>query len=218
MKRKGSVLVTLGLLLMAAALLLTVYNLYERQRAERFASLATEKLESLLPAPVLGENEEEGTLSPEPSTNGLPDSETEIPDYILNPNMEMPVETVDDVDYVGLLQIPALELELPIISQWSYASLKKAPCRYSGSVYNGSLILAGHNYTSHFGKLRKLHTGDRVIFTDMDGNVFRFSVAEMEVLQANDLEGMENSDYPLTLFTCTAGRQSRITIRCQKEE
>lgn len=218
MKRKGSVLVTLGLLLMAAALLLTVYNLYERQRAERFASQATEKLESLLPAPVLGENEEEGTASPEPSANGLPDAETEIPDYILNPNMEMPVETVDDVDYVGLLQIPALELELPIISQWSYASLKKAPCRYSGSVYNGSLILAGHNYTSHFGKLRKLHTGDRVIFTDMDGNVFRFSVAEMEVLQANDLEGMENSDYPLTLFTCTAGRQSRITIRCQKEE
>lgn len=218
MKRKGSVLITLGLLLMAAALLLTVYNLYERQRAERFASRAAAQLENLLPAPVLGENEEEGTASPEPSATSLPDSETEIPDYILNPNMEMPVETVDNVDYVGLLQIPALELELPIISQWSDALLKKAPCRYSGSVYNGSLILAGHNYTSHFGKLRKLHTGDSVTFTDMDGNVFRFSVAEMEVLQGNDLEGMENSDYPLTLFTCTAGRQSRITIRCQKEE
>lgn len=215
MKRKGSILITLGLLLVAAALLLTVYNLYDQQRAARSAAQAAAQLDAILPTPAVPQDNA-GTL-PEQTAPVLPDAETEIPDYILNPEMEMPVETMDGVEYIGILQVPALELELPIISQWSYPALKKAPCRYSGSAYTGSLILAGHNYTSHFGKLRKLHTDDSVILTDMAGNVFRYRVAELEVLQGTDLEGMTAGDYPLTLFTCTAGRQNRIAIRCREE-
>lgn len=215
MKRKGSILITLGLLLMAAALLLTGYNLYDQQRAARSAAQAAAQLDALLPTAAMPEDNA-GAL-PGQTAPILPESEREIPDYLLNPDMEMPTETVDGVEYIGILQIPALELELPIISQWSDSALKKAPCRYSGSAYTGSLILAGHNYTSHFGKLRKLHTGDSVIFTDLAGNVFRYQVAELEVLQATDLEGMEAGDWSLTLFTCTAGRQSRIAIRCREE-
>lgn len=43
-----------------------------------------------------------------------------LPDYMLCPDMEMPVKTIEGVDYIGILTIPALELELPVISEWSY--------------------------------------------------------------------------------------------------
>lgn len=219
MRHKGSLFITLGLLLIAAALLLTGYNLYDQSRAADSARQTTQTLQTLLP------QREPETPAPAPETPEAPQvpepeapEEVEIPDYILNPDKKMPTETVDGVEYIGILSLPSLELELPIISQWSYPSLKKAPCRYNGSVYRDNLILAGHNYTSHFGKLRKLHTGDSVIFTDMEGNVFRFSVAALEVLQSTDLEGMESGGWPLTLFTCTTGGQSRVTVRCQRED
>ena len=76
------------------------------------------------------------------------------PLYELYPNMEMPVLQADGKSYIGVLDIPALGLSLPVMSQWSYPNLKLAPCRYTGSAYSGNLILAGHNYPSHFGGLQ----------------------------------------------------------------
>ena len=196
MKRKGKGLILTGLLLMAAALLLTGYNLYEQMRAQRSAAQAAALLTEQLPQA----------------------GEAAVPDYLLTPEMEMPVETIDGVDYVGVLRIPALALELPVISQWSYPLLKIAPCRYSGSAYQNNLVLCAHNYASHFGNLKNLHIGDAVTFTDMDGSLFTYQVAELETLPPQATEEMENGDWDLTLFTCTVGGQSRVTVRCTAEQ
>ena len=113
----------------------------------------------------------------------VPTEEIEIPDYILNPDMEMPVEHIDGQDYIGVLAIPGLELKLPVISEWSYPRLKIAPCRYAGSAYTGDLIISAHNYSSHFGKLNHLRVGDTMTFTDIDGNVFHYKVMEIYTLK-----------------------------------
>ena len=63
--------------------------------------------------------------------------EEETPEYLRNPEMEMPVEEIEGNGYIGLLEIPALGLSLPVMSEWSYPNLKLAPCRYSGSAYTG---------------------------------------------------------------------------------
>jgi sortase A len=39
-------------------------------------------------------------------------------------------------------------------------------------------------------------------------------VAEVETLEPTAVEEMTNSGYALTLFTCTYGGQSRVTVRC----
>lgn len=148
----------------------------------------------------------------------MSDERTVIPDYVLSPNMEMPVETINGIDFIGVLRIPALELELPIISEWNYPNLKTAPCRYSGSAYLNNLIICGHNYTSHFGTLKNLWEGDIATFTDMDGNVFTYKMVERETLNPTDIEEMESGNWDLTLFTCTVGGQSRVTIRFELEE
>ena len=193
--------ITIGLLLIAAALFLVSYNLYDELRAEQAARQAVNKLEA--------------------STNQEPlasDERTVIPDYVLSPNMEMPVETINGIDFIGVLRIPALELELPVISEWNYPNLKNAPCRYSGSAYLNNLILCGHNYASHFGRLKTLSEGDIATFTDIDGNVFIYKMVERETLNPTDIEGMESGNWDLTLFTCTVGGQSRVTIRFELEK
>lgn len=193
--------ITIGLLLIAAALFLVSYNLYDELRAEQAARQAVNKLDA--------------------STNQEPlasDERTVIPDYVLSPNMEMPVETINGIDFIGVLRIPTLELELPVISEWNYPNLKTAPCRYSGSAYLNNLIICGHNYTSHFGRLKTLSEGDIATFTDIDGNVFIYKMVERETLNPTDIEGMESGNWDLTLFTCTVGGQSRVTIRFELEE
>ena len=193
--------ITIGLLLIAAALFLVSYNLYDELRAEQAARQAVNKLEA--------------------STNQEPlasDERTVISDYVLSPNMEMPVETINGIDFIGVLRIPALELELPIISEWNYPNLKTAPCRYSGSAYLNNLIICGHNYTSHFGTLKNLWEGDIVTFTDIDGNVFTYKMVERETLLPTSIDAMESGEWDLTLFTCTVGGQSRVTIRFELEE
>ena len=214
MKHKGRFLILTGLLLVAAALFLAAYNLYDEARAKRSATEIMASLEADIP----------GVLSPEPfeiteetNTAALLE-EVEIPDYLLNPDMEMPVENIDGIDYIGVLRIPTLELELPIISEWSYQKLKIAPCRYSGSAYQDDLIIAAHNYNSHFGNLKNLREGDTATFTDMDGNVFTYEMVELEILQPTDIEGMESGEWDLTLFTCTIGGSSRVTARFERVE
>lgn len=201
--RRGRLLTVCGTLLIAAALGLTAYNLWDESQAASRADGALERLTQRLPEepPASTENEE-----------------LVIPDYILDPSREMPVTEIDGNDYVGVLEIPALGLSLPVMDQWSYPGLKTAPCRYTGSAYANDLVIAAHNYQRHFGQIKELSSGDEVTFTDMDGNIFRYEVAETEVLQPTAVEEMTSGDWPLTLFTCTVGGQYRVAVRCAEAE
>ena len=190
-----------GLLLIAAALAFTGYNLWEDQRAAQAARQALTAMEA--------QTAEEGERAPE-------QPEPSVPEYVLHPDMEMPTVEINGVEYIGTLTIPALGLELPIVSAWSDALLDLAPCRYTGSAYLGDLIIAGHNYRGHFGSLYRLAPGDEVQFTDAAGNVFSYAVSEIQELPGTALEEMEAGDWDLTLFTCTLSRTSRVTIRCQR--
>lgn len=191
---RGTVWINAGLLLIAAALFLSVYNEWESREARDSARQVIAQLCDALP-----------TEAGEPTT---------LPDV----RREMPVKTINGRDYIGVLSIPSLELELPVISQWDYPALKVAPCRYSGSLYQDNLIICAHNYASHFGKLKELQPGDIVLFTDMDEHVVTFQMVERETLNPMDAEGMEAGDWDLTLFTCTIDGQTRVTIRLERVE
>lgn len=192
--KRGTVWINAGLLLIAAALFLSVYNEWESHEARDSARQVIAQLCDELP-----------TEAGEPTT---------LPDV----RREMPVKTINGRDYIGVLSIPSLELELPVISQWDYPALKVAPCRYSGSLYQDNLIICAHNYASHFGKLKELQPGDIVLFTDMDEHVVTFQMVERETLNPMDAEGMEAGDWDLTLFTCTIDGQTRVTIRFERVE
>ena len=209
MSKRGKLCTALGLLLLLAALGLTAYNLWRDAMASMSVDVVLERL-----TPTLSSRQSE--LPALSSGEAL--EEAFVPDYVLNPEMAMPEETIDGRNYIGVLDIPALGLSFPIISEWSYDALQIVPCRYSGSAYLDNLVIAGHNYRSHFASLSQLQPGDTVTFTDMDGNVFSYEVSSLETLSPYAVSDMTSGDWDLTLFTCTVGGQSRLAIRCDHAE
>lgn len=188
-----------GSILLAAAVALTGFNFWDEHRADQAASSVVQVLQKDI-------EQERATSS----------SSTQPALYQISPKMEMPAQQIDGESYIGVLTIPALGLELPIMRDWSYPGLRKAPCRYYGSAYTNDLVIAGHNYNRHFGGLSNLSPGDAVAFTDMSGNRFSYTVQELETLQPTAVEEMTASGWDLTLFTCTYSGQARVTVRCRR--
>lgn len=232
--KKGSFLITAGCVMLLAAGALTGYNLYDESRAAKSSSSALVQLDAIVnrngsfssPVQVRVDIPDAQEQEPQMITMSLPDAqapaadsimplpEMEVPDYVLNPRMEMPKVHHEGNDYIGVLEIPCLGLRLPVMSEWSYPGLKKAPCRYSGTPYLDNFVISAHNYDSHFGRLKKLTEGERLFFTDVDGNRFAYEVALLETLQPTSIREMKNSHFDLTLFTCTVGGKMRVTVRC----
>ena len=189
-KKSGVILISLGAVLILAALLLLLYNRSEDRRAGQEAESLLEDVRSTMAA----------NADPEPQ--------------------EEPAEEIT-YDYAGVIAIPDLSLELPVIDQWNYARLKVAPCRQSGAAADGDLVIAAHNYKSHFGYLDRLEPGASVIFTDMEGTVYRYAVEEVRRLEPEDAEDVSSvfsSEYPLVLYTCTPGGKARVAVFCRWAE
>lgn len=204
MKKPGSILIALGICLLVGALGLTVYNMYDEVRAGEAAQNTLVLLQEQIAAT---------TASHEPTN--IP---TSLPQYVITPEIEMPTAGIDDNGYIGILSIPSQGLELPVLAQWSDKGLKVAPARFSGSVYTGDMIVAGHNYDSHFGRIPDMKLGDTAYFTDIDGNRFAYEMIDWLVLGPDDAEALEAGDWDLTLFTCTWGGAERITLRFAEQK
>ena len=131
MNRKiiGNILILLGLLLIVAAAALVVQNVMAQEEAETSAQQVLVQLEiPEVTVPAAIENE-----APVP---------VQIPDYQLNPQMPMPETVIDGVAYIGTLEIPELELNLPIISTTTKANLRIAPCRFTSllGIFSNRLV------------------------------------------------------------------------------
>ena len=212
--KKGTIGILTGLLLIAAALSLTGYNLWDNKRAGAAAQSILEQFhEERKNDPAA---EEECPDDREKDRKQVSEDKIEYPDYVLNPDMEMPVKEIDGEDYIGILSIPAIDRELPVFSEWNYLKLKTAPCRYTGSAYLDNMVVCAHNYDIHFGLLKNLSYGDCVTFTDTQDNVFNYKVIEIEILQPTAIDEMTAGDWDLTLFTCTIGGAERVTVRCER--
>lgn len=207
MKRKfGILFIIIGLLLILAAFLLIGYNRYESQSASKAS-------QSVLA--VMQNTVEETTVSSaveDVYVDHIDPYDKEAAEIAA----EMTEKEIDGEYYIGYLSIPILELELPVISEWSYPRLRIAPCRHFGSTKTDDLVIAAHNYESHFGKLKQLKAGDLLTFTDMDGEKILYEVQVIDVLQPDAVDTVRNSDFDLVLYTCTYGGESRVVVFCNR--
>lgn len=140
-----------------------------------------------------------------------------IPVEFLEPeDFTMTEVEIDGELYIGYLSIPALELELPVMSGWNDQGLRKATCRYAGTLRGDDLVIMAHRYRGYFRNLPDLNDGDQVIFTDMDGVVTTYEVISRDVVPPSAVEEVTAGYHDLTLFTCTYDAQDRFVIYCDK--
>ena len=196
-RRVGLTMIILGLLALAAGLGLGAYNLWDNYRAGSQAGAVMDAI-SHHQEVAAGQSEASGP--------------------ILDPNRDMPVLEVGGKRYIGTISIPALDINLPVQESWSLALLRTSPCRYKGTVYLRNMIICAHNYVTHFGRLKNILPGDEVIFTDVEGNAYYYTAATKETLDGSAGEEMESGEWDLTLFTCTLGGKTRVTVRCDQLE
>ena len=220
MNKRGCVFIGLGVCLILAAIVISGHNVLEESHAAQEASHALAQLAALLPSTTEAAMSDlpgrSSSIPAVPDVPGpIPEETAKIPDYLLNPEMDMPAVLIDGFAYIGILSIPSIHLEQPVLQQWNDQAVKKAPCCYAGSAYQNNMVIAGHNYRNAFGKLFDLQIGDEVTFTDTDGNLFCYRVAELETLPASAVAEMTGSTWELTLFTCTFGGRSRLAVRCE---
>lgn len=180
----------LGILCIFMALSLSLYNSYLSQKAQ---GLSQEVVRTLKSTESLAED-----LKGEES------------------DLTLPLKEIDGVDFIGRLLIPSLDKDLPVAADYDEEILANYPVRYRGQTYKDPLVIMAHNYRSHFGGLRNLSLGDQIIFIDALGRKIYYELEIIEVVDGNDLEYMVNTDYDLTLFTCTLERSTRFTLRAKK--
>lgn len=177
----------MGIMMILGALWLYRQNQMEEQQAARTAEAALEE--------IIAEIRQQSAVDDDGS-----------PEFI----------EIDGECYIGYLELPTISFSLPVMSEWSYPRLRIAPCRYSGAVQSDDLIIMAHNYDRHFGQLSMLREGDPVQFIDAAGEIHRYVVIKQELLETKDVERMGAGEWDLTLFSCTYGGQSRVTVRLQR--
>lgn len=203
-KKAGIIFVTIGVVLILSALLLFLYNGFENRRAGQQAESLMDDIHSAM------------TEETDPATKPT-EIEKDITESQETLSAEMPVVMIDGYEYIGYISVPDLELELPVMAEWDYSRLKIAPCRHFGSSRTNDLVIAAHNYKTHFGSLSKLKSGAEVIFTDMEGIENRYVLMkDPETLAPDAVDAVQNSGYDLVLYTCTPGGATRVVAFCDR--
>lgn len=190
---KGKLFIIVGVFLILISLTMTFYNKYEDLNAGKQARAALDVFKN----EVVVQNHIVESLTTE-----------EV--------KEMKTVNINGDDFIGTITIPSINLELPVMSEYSYSRLKKAPCRYYGNLFTNDLIICAHAYETFFANLIKLKQNDLIIFTDVDGNNYAYKVLEIEILKPTDVDKMVNNEFDLTLYTCTSDNMNRVTVRCNR--
>ena len=204
-KKAGLFLMLGGVVLILSALLLFLYNGYEQRRAGREAKMALEEIRRAVTVEL--EASEETKKSPE----GIEEAET-----ISAEVTSMEILPINGQEYIGVLTIPGLDLELPIMADWDEERLKAAPCRHFGAAETDDLVIAGHNYKTHFGPLHRLEEGEEIVFTQINGVKNKYTLSRLEILAPDAVEEVLNSGYDLVLYTCTLGGATRVVAFCDR--
>lgn len=196
--KRGTLLIVIGAVFLVLCLVLILNNFIEDRKAKDSAIKRLALVEAAI----------------EKRTGGS--AEASYEDALSEEDYEMPVVFLDGYGYIGSLSLPSIDLELPVMNEWDETRLKLAPCRHNGSLETEDLVIAGHNYRSGFGRLKKINVGDDVMFTDMDGVVHYYKVEKIETLQETAVSEMFESEWELSLYTCTSDRVRRFTVRCKE--
>lgn len=142
-------------------------------------------------------------------------SETQVSEPIEEINMEIKGNKV-----VGIIKIPKIDLEYPILEKTTVDTLKLSITKFWGNKINeiGNVSLAGHNMLNGtmFGKLKNLQEGDIIELTDIQKVTLQYKVYKMYVTDPNDISCIraENDNTrEITLITCTNGNKNRLIVK-----
>lgn len=126
----------------------------------------------------------------------------------------MPVLEINGADYVALLEIPSQGIALPVSDRWNSMELSNSPARFSGSVYDKSLIIGGVDDPRQFGFCDEIEHDAVLNITDMTGVQFSYIVSRIDRAKYAQTQWLQDEEYDLTLFCRSTYSMEYIAVRC----
>ena len=203
-----------------------IYAEYDRNKSEQVSQEILAEIDFEVETEII---EEEVTVV---ILNAIPEEE-EVIAQTQTVQTEVPVEVPeeqksvanDGTEYytIGAINIPSINVNYPILSTYSDALLKIAPCKFHGPNPNevGNLCIAGHNYrnSKFFSKVPKLEIGDEIEIKDLTGRTITYSVYDKFIVKPDELEctsQLTNGKREITLITCTDDNKKRHIIKARE--
>ena len=125
---------------------------------------------------------------------------------------DMPVLCVDDIDFIGIIEMPKFGSSLPVCAQWEEVS--KHPSVFSGSIYDRTIKIGATSQKGQYDFYREVSVGDPVFFTDMEGNRFAYEITDIRHENHADQTTLQQEDAALTLFIKNIYSFEYIIIFC----
>lgn len=215
----------LSVFLLCALSSYAIYAEYDRNKSEQ---VSQEILAGISFEPETEIIEEEVTVV---VLNALPEEEevSEIQTIQTEVVIDVPEEqksvASDGTEYftIGVVNIPSINVNYPILSTYSDALLKIAPCKFHGPNPNevGNLCIAGHNYrnSKFFSKVPTMENGDIIEITDLGGNTVAYAVYDKFIVNPDELEStsqLTGGKREITLITCTDDNKQRHIIKARE--
>ena len=198
-------------------ILTVIYNKYESNRAEENSKRLLSSYISEITSELPTESEYEQTSEYNETVSEIASNENmwlDAADYPINISTDM---------VIGVLSIPSISLNMPVINITTDELLTVSLCRYNTTNIgeDGNIVICGHNYIdgSHFGRLSSLNTGDEVILSDRSGKTYSYTVYETEMIMPTEVDKVEKyiGGKNLTMFTCDATGDKRYVVRCKEK-
>ena len=145
----------------------------------------------------------------------IPNRETGMPRT--DADGQMPVYETAGQEFIGLLEVPAYALTLPVSADWEEKQLNAYPCRFWGSTYNDTLIVGGADAEGQLDVLSVLELGDEILVTDMTGAAYAYYVERIDRSKSAEAEKLYDTEYDLTLFVRDTYGLDYIIVRCQNK-
>ena len=144
-----------------------------------------------------------------------------------NPNQIDVIKEIDEeiegYKVVGIINIPKINIEYPILEKTNKESLKLSITKFWGEKINqkGNVVLAGHNNLNNkmFGKIDKLENGDIIELTDSQMVAVEYQVFDKYIIDPNDINcifPIEENTREVTLITCTNRDKNRLVVKARE--
>lgn len=215
----------LSVFLLCALSSYAIYAEYDRNKSEQVSQEILDGIEFQDQTETVEEEVTVIILNAIPEEDKVAQTQTVQTERTIDvPNEQKSVASDGTVYYtIGVINIPSIKVNYPILSTYSDALLKISPCKFHGPNPNevGNLCIAGHNYknSKFFSKVPNLKNGDKIEIKDLSGRTITYSVYDKFIVDPDELEctsQLTNGKREVTLITCTNDNKRRYIIKARE--
>jgi hypothetical protein len=110
----------------------------------------------------------------------------------------MAVLSVDEIDFVGIIEMPRYGSELAVCADWGNTA--RFPRRFFGSIYDGTLQIGATAQKGQYDFYNNISLGDAVLFTDAEGNRYHLQVTGIYSAKSIDQTALNRTESTLAIF------------------